>query len=204
MVDAIVQELMFLPFDTESKLLRIVEELLEQACFAYGRATMADMMQRKGWKCASMVHLSEWAGILRVRRNDMKTTIDEDNYEVILRAMKEIRGVLVERTPVDTVKLDELLLSSCKLVKMLGQTEYVRGITWLHQQVHEAISTLGLDVEPFYTKARGVHREIQEQRVKLKIQEEQNREELRSVQERLEELAAKNVDMLLAEFRKRY
>jgi hypothetical protein len=123
-----VQALIFLRFDAPYILFKRVNDILEKACFAYGKTSMPEVLKRQGLECAEMVHLSMWADMLIEWRVDMNSTIGELHYKYeyssIPEAMREIRAVLVERIPIDTAGIQRLLLSSYWIVAMLRRTEY--------------------------------------------------------------------------------
>ncbi len=61
---------MYLPYDVQHPLLVKVQNLLERACYDFGKKKIRDTLQKEGWvaaACSDHVVLISWSGFLDVR-----------------------------------------------------------------------------------------------------------------------------------------
>ncbi|SCV57414.1 uncharacterized protein FFB14_15148 [Fusarium fujikuroi] len=68
------QKATYVPFSSQHKLMILLQDALEGACFAYGQRRLPELLRRRSWNCAEAVALRTWMDEFILRRHTFDTT----------------------------------------------------------------------------------------------------------------------------------
>ncbi|KAF4953604.1 hypothetical protein FGADI_5940 [Fusarium gaditjirri] len=129
------QELIFLPFSAQHKLMVHLQERLETICFSFAQRVMPHALKGRGWDCPEMVQLHHWMDDSDFKRYLEQWVPNEERREQLLNSVIEIRRCAVNRKRIDTVALDALLSSALELAAVLAQQTSVNELEQLRDSV---------------------------------------------------------------------
>ncbi|KAF1977620.1 hypothetical protein BU23DRAFT_660163 [Bimuria novae-zelandiae CBS 107.79] len=69
--DTIALQLPRFPFNTQHRILSIVQRLLEESCFRFTEKWLPFVLERYGWTCAAAGEPTKWLSILKKHMNDL-------------------------------------------------------------------------------------------------------------------------------------
>ncbi|KAG8664184.1 uncharacterized protein FPOAC1_013143 [Fusarium poae] len=114
------QDATYLPFSSQHKLITFLQEVLEGACFAYGRRELSKLLNERGWNCVEAVPLRIWMDQLANRRHILDTIPSER----LLESVAGTQDIAVNRTPIDSSRMKKFLEDAAELTDILKMKDY--------------------------------------------------------------------------------
>ncbi|KAF4333758.1 hypothetical protein FBEOM_12424 [Fusarium beomiforme] len=167
------QNTICLPFSSQHKLIVHLQEVLEGACFAYGRRSLAGMLRERGWDCVESVPLTTWMNELM----DLQQTSDMQLSRGLLQSLAEIQDIAFNRTPLGWSRIKKFLDDAVEFTEILKVKEYGDIVAQVRLDIGKTVE--GLSREEQEAQSRG-ERKLQrtaEERRKLDEREAEVRRE---------------------------
>lgn len=187
----------YLPYATQHRILRRVQDQLERTCYTYGQARLPDIVSREGWTCPESVELHIWARKLtahqdRLNREDLEN-LRKPLVEV-LESIARIRHTAVHRLPVTAARVDQYLSDAEMLSNLLGDDTGSRSLSRIRRQLSSTIDELKRNKDVLESKLTISQRRIAAERSALDRAEAEAKEEMLKQDQQYQELAAAHLE----------
>jgi hypothetical protein len=158
----------YLPFQTQHRLLVRVQSTLEKACFEFGQQTMPDILQKHQWDCPESAELNIWVTefLERQRAFDKMRDVGKP-LENLFRSVADIRHAAVHRICVSAKGIEQFLLDAESLATLLGHTASLELLSKLRRTTQMAIEELERNKQVLSSKLEETLKSIAAQRMEL-------------------------------------
>ncbi|KAE9381226.1 hypothetical protein N431DRAFT_551376 [Stipitochalara longipes BDJ] len=160
----------YLPLNTQHRLLVKVQAILEDACYAFGQKMMGDILQKEGWDYPESVELNIWARVFH--SNENKFDADKLNelgkpFSELLDSIAQIRNTAVHRVRVSANKVQQFLMDAETLANILHNNICARTLSRLRRETQQVIDELGRNKDLLESKLKEKLQEIDARRREL-------------------------------------
>jgi hypothetical protein len=146
--------------------------MLEHACFEFGQREMQKELDKQGWSCAEAVPLQTWTDLFR-QDETFETGENAFRLSYTLNSVDNVQGIAVHRRVVDLDELRKLLSDVEELVRLLNTPTYWTAVKQLRQVIEDTLRRVNLTAALFQKGADRKIAQIEEQRKRLKQQEDE-------------------------------
>ncbi|KAK5077834.1 hypothetical protein LTR64_003765 [Lithohypha guttulata] len=135
----------YLPFQTQHKLLVLAQETLERACYDFTIASMPELIKSEGWDCAEALELNIWTRKMESREDKF---LAEDVAELgkpfndLLDTVAQIRHTAVHRLRISANRIGLYLQDAESLSRLLHDRGCLQSLSRLRRETHLAIEDL--------------------------------------------------------------
>ncbi|KAK2471103.1 hypothetical protein H9L39_17334 [Fusarium oxysporum f. sp. albedinis] len=157
------QNTICLPFSSQHKLIVHLQEVLEGACFTYGRRNLAGLLRERGWDCVESVPLTTWMNELM----DLQQTSDRQLSRGLLQSIAEIQDIAFKRTRTGWSRMKKFLDDAVELTEILEAKEYGEIITQVRLDIGKTIEGLSREEQEAQRQGEKKLQLIAEERRKL-------------------------------------
>ncbi|KAF5638098.1 hypothetical protein F52700_4802 [Fusarium sp. NRRL 52700] len=192
-----VQELIYLPFSAQHKLMVHLQERLETMCFSFAQRVLPHALEGRGWDCPEMVQLHLWVKDSAFQQYVEEKVPDVEQRVQLLHSLSEIRRCAVNRRRIDTVMLEALLSSAVELANILEEDHSVNELEQLRNSVFQTTHRLAEETQMLQSKYETKLQEITAARAKLDIMEEKTKAALSKRLEQSRSMANGRILMLI-------
>ena len=105
----------YLPLNTQHRLLVKVQAILEDPCYAFGHKMMRDILQKEGWDCPESVELNIWARVFRGNEDKFHADqLDELGKPIpeFLDSIAQLRHTAVHRVRVSANRVQQFMMDA--------------------------------------------------------------------------------------------
>lgn len=192
----------YIPYQTQHRLLVKVQGLLEQACFRFGRQNLSTTLERRGWDCAESAELNRWPQILLSNQEKFgKDDLDAlgKPFIEVLDSVTQLRHTAVHRLRVRANRLEAFLVDAEALTRLLGGEYLVPEMTKLRRDVQLTIGELERNKDLLLSKLGKKLGDIAERRAELDKMEHLAVQEMLQEDKEYRKLAGANLDEVIRE-----
>ncbi|KAI3317001.1 hypothetical protein HD806DRAFT_516348 [Xylariaceae sp. AK1471] len=188
----------YLPFQAEHRLLVRLQDLLELTCYDFGKRTMPEILQQRGWDCAESVELNRWVDVLGKNQvvipdtKSLKKPLDQ-----LFKSIANIRHTAVHRIRVNVKGIEQFLLDAEALATLLGDTGYVGKIAKLRRETQATIEELQRNKHFLRSRLGDTLRGIMVQREELQRLEDEAIAEMKREDTEYQMLAGRSISETL-------
>ncbi|CVL01408.1 hypothetical protein FPRO04_08874 [Fusarium proliferatum] len=193
------QELIYLPFSAQHKLMVHLQERLETICFSFAQRVLPQALKSRGWDCPEMVQLHLWMQDPVFQHYMEQNVPDMERRLQIIRLVIEIRRCAVDRKRIDTTVLEALLSSALDLAKVLEEQSSVDELEQLRESVIQTTLRLAEEIQVMQARHETRLQEITAARARLDIMEERAKALLSKRLEKSRSAANGRIIMLIRE-----
>ncbi|KAF5255481.1 hypothetical protein FOXYS1_14109, partial [Fusarium oxysporum] len=154
------QKIAKLPFSSPYRLTAYLQQVLEQACFAYGRKNWPELLRKNNWDCVEAVSLTTWV-------KELEDTLDTQPSRGLLQSIAEVQAIAVERRPVDWPMMKKFFDDAVELTEILNVKEYGEIIVQIQLDIGKTMKSLSRDEEEAQSQEEKKLQWIAEERRKL-------------------------------------
>ncbi|KAM0084262.1 hypothetical protein ACKRZS_003479 [Fusarium odoratissimum] len=166
------QELIYLPFSAQHKLMVHLQERLETMCFSFAQRVMPHALEGRGWDCPEMVQLHHWMKDSVFQRYAEQRVPDEEQRDQFLNSVIELRRCAVDRKRIDTTALEALLSSALELANVLAEQTSVNELEQLRDSAIQTSQRLADETQMLQARYETKLQEITAARARLDAMEE--------------------------------
>jgi hypothetical protein len=168
--------LLYLPFESQHRLLVTVQELLEQACFEFGQQSLESILEMKGWICARQVELSTWTSLFKQHKDKFdhsKCDLRRDSLSTFMSSIAQIRHNAVHRTLLAANQIEQLMRDAVLFAQLLGNEHCQTSVLELEGETKAIIRCLKVASDRLRVKNTLKREKINGLKVKLDRYEEE-------------------------------
>ncbi|KZL68385.1 ubiquinol-cytochrome-c reductase cytochrome c1, partial [Colletotrichum incanum] len=171
----------YLPYSTQHAILTNTQKVLEECCFEFASRWIPDVVQQKGWDCASAVELTKWAKtfdkqMTKLPSDAIATT--SSSITDVLYPTHELRHTAVHRLPTPARRISQMLRAALKLAEALQDLTRAAQLEELVSEVDAKIKAMELTKNALEDRALSQLEGIRRQREELDRQEKGLTEEM--------------------------
>ncbi|KLP17926.1 uncharacterized protein FFB20_01390 [Fusarium fujikuroi] len=193
------QELIYLPFSAQHKLMVHLQERLETICFSFAQRVLPHALESRGWDCSEMVQLHLWMKDPVFQHYMEQNVRDMEHRLQIISFVIEIRRCAVNRKPIDTTVLEGLLSSALDLAKVLEEHSSVDELEQLRESVIQTTHRLAEETQVMQARHETKLQKITAARARLDVMEERAKALLSKRLEKSRSAANGRIIMLIRE-----
>ncbi|KNB14653.1 hypothetical protein FOXG_13454 [Fusarium oxysporum f. sp. lycopersici 4287] len=193
------QELIYLPFSAQHKLMVHLQERLETMCFSFAQRVMPHALEGRAWDCPEMVQLHHWMKDSIFQRYVKPRVPDEEQRDQLLNSVIEIRRCAVDRKRIDTTTLEALLSSALELANVLAEQTSVNELEQLRDNVIQTSQRLADENQILQARYETKLQEITAGRARLDAMEEKTKAALSKRLELSRSIANNRIILLIRE-----
>ncbi|CVL09124.1 uncharacterized protein FMAN_14243 [Fusarium mangiferae] len=190
-------EIAKLPFSSPYKLAAYLQQILEQACFAYGQKNWPELLRKNNWDCVEAVSLTTWV-------KKLEGTLDMQPSRCLLQSIAEVQAIAVERRPIDWPMMKKFFDDAIELTKILNVKEYGEIILQVQLDIGKIMKSLSQDEEVTRSQEEKKLHWIAEERRKLDEREAEVRKGSEKSTNEFQKSAEWEVKRVLKEAEKHY
>ncbi|KAK5074428.1 hypothetical protein PMZ80_011243 [Knufia obscura] len=135
----------YLPYQTQHKLLVSVQQSLERACYAFATRTLPDVVGDKEWDCAESVELNLWTQIF-MRNQDKFPQEDVDRVgkplHQLFDSVAQLRHTAVHRLRITANRVELFLVDAESLARLLNDDHCYQELSRLRRETHMSIEDI--------------------------------------------------------------
>ncbi|KAH7231134.1 hypothetical protein BKA59DRAFT_359197, partial [Fusarium tricinctum] len=192
------QKIASLPFSSPYRLMAYLQQILEGACFAYGRKEWPELLRKRNWVCVEAVSLSMWVKEFE----HLQHTFDTQPSRGLLQSIAEIQTTAVERRPINWPRMKKFFNDGVKLTEVLNVKEYGEIIIQIRLNIGKTIEGLSRDEEEAQSQEEKKLQWIAEERRKLDEREAEVRKGTKKSTKEFQKSAELEVRRVLEEAKK--
>ncbi|RBA14099.1 hypothetical protein FPRO05_02891 [Fusarium proliferatum] len=193
------QELIYLPFSAQHKLMVHLQERLETICFSFAQRVLPHALESRGWDCSEMVQLHLWMKDPVFQHYMEQNVRDMEHRLQMISFVIEIRRCAVNRKPIDTTVLEGLLSSALDLAKVLEEHSSVDELEQLRESVIQTTHRLAEETQVMQARHETKLQKITAARARLDVMEEKTKALLAKRLEKSRSAANGRIIMLIRE-----
>ncbi|KAF4496219.1 hypothetical protein FAGAP_7651 [Fusarium agapanthi] len=193
------QELIYLPFSAQYRLMVHLQERLEVMCFSFAQRVLPHALEARGWDCPEMVQLHLWMKDFAFQQYVEEKVPDMEWRVQLLDSVSEIRRCAVNRGRIDTTMLEALLSSALELANILEEEHSVNELEQLRNSVIQTTHRLAGETQTLQARYETKLQEITAARAKLDAMEEKTKATLSRRLEQSRSMANGRIIMLIRE-----
>ncbi|KAH7393723.1 hypothetical protein BKA64DRAFT_626071 [Cadophora sp. MPI-SDFR-AT-0126] len=191
----------YIPLQTQHRLLVKVQATLEDACYAFGHKMMDGILLKEGWDCPESVELNIWAWVFRCNEDkfDAEKLVELGKpFPELLDSIVQLRHTAVHRVRVSANKLQQFIAEAESLAIILDNNTCARLLSRLRQEAQQVIDDLGRNKDLLESMLKKKLQEIDAQRRELDRVECQLVEDMLREDKEYQTLASANLEQAVA------
>ena len=151
-----------------------LQDLLESACYDFGKRAMPGILRQRNWDCAESVELNRWVDQFAKSRmafpgaESVRKPLGE-----LFKSIANIRHAAVHRIRVNSKGIEQFLLDAEALAILLGETSHAGKIGKLRRETQATVEELHRNKHFLRTRLGDTLRAIMVQREELKRLEDE-------------------------------
>ncbi|KAF5639458.1 uncharacterized protein FTJAE_4796 [Fusarium tjaetaba] len=193
------QELIYLPFSAQHKLMMHLQERLETMCFSFAQRALPHALESRGWDCPEMVQLHLWMKDPVFQHYMEQNVPDMERRHKMTSFVIEIRRCAVNRKQIDTTVLEALISSALELAKVLEEQGSVNELEQLRDSVLQTTDRLAEETQILQNRCEAKLQEITAARARLDAMEEKAKAALSRKLEQSRSMANGRIIMFVRE-----
>ncbi|KAF5571996.1 hypothetical protein FPANT_13436 [Fusarium pseudoanthophilum] len=193
------QELIYLPFSAQHKLMVHLQERLETMCFSFAQRVLPHALESRGWDCPEMVQLHLWMNCLSFQQYVEEKVPGTNERDQLHSSIIEIWRCATKRKRIDTTVLEALLSSALELAKVLEEERSVNDLEQLRDSVIQTTHRLAEETRVIQDRYETKLLEITAARARLDVMEEKTKALLSRRLEKSRSTANGRIIMLVRE-----
>ena len=187
----------YLPYQTQHRLLLKVQGILENACYNFGSQEMKDIIEREGWDCPECVELNIWARTI-LANHDRFQPVDLESLgqpiSELTSSIIRLRHTVVHRLRVSANGLERFLADAVALAQLLHDEHSTRSLARLRRETLVSIEELKRNKDLLESRLSSKLKQIADQRIELDRLEHTIVEEMLKADKEYHLLAGSNLD----------
>ena len=189
---------LYLPTRARHKLLVHLQNILEVACYDFGKRTLPEVLQQRDWDCAEAVELNRWTDVLN-KRQDVFAQVESIKKPLrdLFISIANIRHTAVHRIQVNVKGIEQFFLDAETLAVIMEETECAEKIAKLRRETQVVIEELQRNKILLHSKLDETLRGLASQREKLKRLEEMAIIEMGNEDDEYQALAGKSIEEII-------
>ncbi|MCJ1482785.1 hypothetical protein MMC06_002951 [Schaereria dolodes] len=136
----------YLPYSSQHNLLKIIQALLEECCFDFGKKWLPEILAAKGWECPESVELNIWAYTLLKKTGTIPPTafnsVAEKDFAQVLSAIPKIRHTAVHRLQTTAAGILSMVETAIALANMLKDEARASELDRIRKGLAESIEEI--------------------------------------------------------------
>lgn len=191
---------LYLPFNTQHRLLAKVQAILEDACYSFGLRMMESVVQNEGWDCPESVELNIWTKVFRHNENKFDANGIRGlgkPFPDFLDSIAQIRHSAVHRVRVTANTVEKLLADAGSLAELLGNLACARTLLRLQRETKLAVGELGRNKDLLESRLTEKLREIADARAALDRIEQTAVEDMLNEDKEYQNFAGMNLEQAI-------
>lgn len=146
-----------------------IQSLLEQACFAFGRCALPEVLEARNWDCSEAVELNRWIAEFSARKEqflamDAKIT---RSLEDIFGSVAAIRHTAVHRLRISAKTLEQYLVDAESFLALIKDQANLEVVGRLRRETQAIVGELERSKHILNSKREKRQQEIAMQRAEL-------------------------------------
>jgi len=136
----------YLPLKYQHQLFVKVQAVLEDACYAFGRNNMGDLLKHKGWDSLECVELNIWAHIFASNQGKFESNKIASlgkSFSDLLNAVAQLRHTTVHRIRISARSVEQSLADAEQLAVLLNDTVCAQKVSRLRRETGSIVEELG-------------------------------------------------------------
>lgn len=161
---------LYLPAKSQRRLLSKVQDILEDACYKFGKRTMTQELDKQGWDSPDCVELNVWMGMFKSRENLFDTgkiAALSKPFADLRSSIAQIRHTAVHRLQVTAGRVEILLADAETLAALLADEACARQLSRLRRETHSVVEEFGRNKDLLELRYMDKRKEIAARRAEL-------------------------------------
>lgn len=187
----------YLPYQTQHRLLLKVQGILENACYNFGSREMKEIIEKEGWDCPECVELNVWARILLANQDCFKPADLEglgQPFSDLTSSVSHLRHTVVHRLRISAKGLERFLVDAEALTQLLHDDHSTISLARLRRETQISIEELKRNKDLLESKLNSKLKQISDQRIELDRLERSIVDEMLKADKEYHILAGSNLD----------
>ncbi|KAH6637488.1 hypothetical protein C7974DRAFT_142230 [Boeremia exigua] len=160
----------YLPAKSQRRLLGKVQDMLEDACYKFGKRTMMQELRKNGWDSPDCVELNAWMGIFRFHEtlfsSDKLAAVGKP-FPDLRNSISQIRHAAVHRLRITAGRVETLLADAETLAVLLEDEACARQLSRLRRETHLVVEEFGRNKDLLELRFMDKRKEIAARRAEL-------------------------------------
>lgn len=132
-----------LPFPIQHRLLIVLQEILENVCYAFAQQHMPHVLENEGWCCAEAVELSQWAKVLARKGSIYHELVELQGADTsLLASLSRLRVTAVHRVRLTANSTLRFIVDGEAFAHVLGDKERAQSISELRRHAESLVREL--------------------------------------------------------------
>ena len=187
----------YLPYQTQHRLLLRVQGILEEACYNFGYRKMKSIIEKEGWDCPECVELNVWARTL-LANQDLFQPADLESlgqpFSELTGSINHLRQPVVHRLRITANGLERFLAGAVVLAQLLHEDFSTRFFVRLRRETQISIDELKRNKDLLGSRLNSKLKQISDQRLELDRLEQSVLDEMLQAEQEYRLLAGSNLD----------
>lgn len=187
----------YLPYQTQHRLLCKVQGILENACYDFGLQQMKDIIEREGWDCPESVELNIWARTL-LANQDRFEAMDLESLgkplSELTGSISRLRHTVVHRLRITANGLEQFLADAEVLTQLFHDDYSTRSVARIRRETQISVEELKRNKDLLESRLNLKLRQISDQRIELDRLEHSIVDEMLKADKEYHLLAGSNLD----------
>jgi hypothetical protein len=187
----------YLPYQTQHRLLLKVQGILENACYHFGSREMKSIIEKEDWDCPECVELNIWARIFLANK-DLFQPVDlaslGQDFAELTNSISHLRHTVVHRLRINANGLERFLADAEALAQLLHDDHSTRSLTRLRRETQTSLDELKRNKDLLESRLNSKLKQISDQRTELDRLEQSVVDEMLNADKEYHLLAGGNLD----------
>jgi hypothetical protein len=187
----------YLPYQTQHRLLLKVQGILENACYNFGSREMKGIIENEGWDCPECVELNVWARTFLANK-DMFQPGDiqslGQSFSELTDSISHLRHTVVHRLRINANGLERFLADAEVLAQLLHDDPSARSLARLRRETQVSIDELKRNKDLLESRLNSKLKQISDQKIELDRLEQSVVDEMLKADKEYHLLAGSNLD----------
>ena len=135
-----------LPYNTQHRLLTMIQSILEECCFNFGRLWLPEILKARSCECKESIELTRWTRILVRHCKDLPSFVTAEipnvSFRDVLFRTHQIRHAAVHRRLVGVDEIEKMIESAASLTTVLKDTFRTGKIQLIQREVRGKLEEL--------------------------------------------------------------
>ncbi|KAI1375489.1 hypothetical protein F4677DRAFT_423017 [Hypoxylon crocopeplum] len=166
----------YIPYTAQHLILNEAQRMLEESCFEFVQKRLPEVLQDKGWECASSAELTQWTRLLAKKADKLpKEAFNSGGTSLaeVLFATNKLRHSAVHRLSTTARGIQDLVKSAAALAFTLGDHKRAGQLEEMCYELESKIKAMELNKNALENSATASLEEIRRQREELDRKEKQ-------------------------------
>lgn len=166
----------YLPYQTQYKLLVKVQQSLERACFDFAILNLPKIVENEDWDCGEAVELNIWSKVLGEHRSKfLQDDLDELDKPLqhLLDSITQLRHTAVHRLRISTEQVELFMADAESLAMLLRNQSCAVQLSQLRHETHQIVQDIKQKMHIIDSDYAAKMKEIAARRVELDRLEQQ-------------------------------